>query len=153
MKSGAWAIVGYGNPQRRDDGLGPYVVAQMRQTLGETDRVRFFDHQQLVPELVEDLSEIDLVILVDATVDCLDAGWHRKQIVPDCFQAPPLMTHSVSPGFLLGLLGLLYRRYPPAWLVSIQGDDFGFGEGLSTAAKTRAHRVVSDLIALVTKET
>ncbi|MBF0497538.1 MAG: hydrogenase maturation protease [Deltaproteobacteria bacterium] len=153
MEPGTCAIVGYGNPQRRDDGLGPYVVAQVRQTLKETDRVHFFDCHQLTPELVEDLQEADLVILVDATVDHLETGWQRKRVMPDCFQAPPLMTHSVSPRFLLGLLGLLYRRYPPAWLVSIQGDNFGFGEGLSSAAKTRAHRAVSDLIALVTKET
>jgi len=146
-----WCIVGYGNPQRRDDGLGPHVVAELGQALKGKERLHFLVRHQLEPELAEDLAEAGQVILVDATVNRLRGGWRRTRVRPRLGDSPQL-THSFRPEFLVGLMGLFKKRPPTTWLVSIQGDDFGFGEGLSPGAQERARQVIADLAEFVSKE-
>ena len=43
------------------------------------------------------------------------------------------------------LLQSIYHICPPTWLVSVQGDDFEFGEELTREAEKRAQRVVSEI--------
>jgi hypothetical protein len=40
----------------------------------------------------------------------------------------------------------LYGRWPATWLVSVQGGDFGFGEGLSLEAQEKAERASSEIL-------
>jgi hydrogenase maturation protease len=148
---GLCCIVGFGNARRRDDGLGPHVVGALARTLGEGAGLRFMVREQLEPDLAEDLREADEIILVDATVERLPEGW-RKSIITPRLDAPPYLTHSLKPEYLLGLLGWLYDRRPACLLVSVQGEDFGMGTGLSPAAQKRACQVVADLAKSVSKE-
>lgn len=146
---GPWVVVGYGNAARRDDGLGPYVVAGLRRKLGNDGRCRWLTRHQLEPDLVDDLRDAGKVILIDAAVDRFPGGvrWERVEPRP---HDPPRLTHSLTPWFLLGLLDLVHGRRPPTWLVSIQGDDFDHGEGLSPEARERAERAVSAVAAFLT---
>ncbi len=149
---GFCCIVGYGNSQRRDDGLGPRVAAALKEALEVSKKgVRLILRHQLEPDLAEELSVASEVILVDATAERLPRGWRFSRVAPR-FGIASHTTHSLSPGHLVGLIDLLYQRSPPTWILSIQGDDFGFGEGLSPGAAKRARRAVADLIELVSKE-
>jgi len=141
---GLCCIVGYGNRHRRDDGLGPRVVAMLDEALEVKERVRLLTRHQLEPDLVEELQKAGLIILVDASAEPLPGGWSWTEIDPQP-GAWPHLTHTFGPGFLIGLVDLLYQRRPPAWLVSIQGDDFSFGEGLSPGAEGRASQVAAAL--------
>ncbi|MEW6263818.1 MAG: hydrogenase maturation protease [Thermodesulfobacteriota bacterium] len=144
-------VVGYGNTQRRDDGLGPAVVTGVESRLKDQAGVRLITRPQLDLDLIEDLKEAQTIILLDATVESLEGGRRWERVIPDVSDVS-YMTHSISPEFLLGVLESVHRRRPDAWLVSIQGDDFGFGEELTPAAASRARRVMTELVEFVVKE-
>lgn len=147
---GLCCVVGIGNPHRRDDGLGRYVVEAVRALVPGREDVRFLTRHQLEPDLAEDLDDADRVVFVDATVEHLADGCTWANVAAR-FEAP-FVPHTVSPGFLVGLMKTVYHREPAAWLVSIQGDDFDFGEGISPEAEKRANRVIADLVKFVSKE-
>jgi Ni,Fe-hydrogenase maturation factor len=59
------------------------------------------------------------------------------------------IAHSLTANALLGLTQLLYNRCPPAWMVSVQGSDFSFGEGLSLAAADSANRATVEIARVI----
>ena len=132
-------VVGYGNPHRRDDGLGRYVVDRLCDELHSTGGMAFCSLHQLDPVLVDELQMAELIILVDATVENLDGGVRWTKVRPG-IEISSWATHHLKPSTLLGLLQAFYHRSPPTWLVSVQGTDFGFGEGLSPETKEAADR-------------
>ncbi|MFH1091654.1 MAG: hydrogenase maturation protease [Pseudomonadota bacterium] len=147
---GSCCIVGYGNSHRQDDGLGPYVAALAKSALEGCPGIKLLACLQLETDLLEELKEADTVILVDATGERIPEGrrWERIEPRPDRASS---FSHSLQPDLLMGLLGLLYQKYPAGWLVSVQGEDFGLGEGLTPEAEARARQVVADLEKLVSK--
>jgi len=144
-------ILGYGNRQRRDDGIGPYIVEKLKGALEQKNGVRLLALPQLRADLVEDLREADRILFVDATIDNPEGGRKWRQLQPQ-MQVLPYLTHHIDPAFLLGLLETLYRRSACAWLVSIHGDDFGFGEGLSPEAARTADRVSLEILEYICRK-
>jgi len=142
-------IIGYGNPQRRDDGIGPYVVERLAEAWGNRKDIRFRAMHQLDPALAEELQHAGRMIFVDATLAKLEEGWQCAEV---CTQpgTMPRTTHWMDPSFLLRILDSVYHRSPRAWLVSIQGEDFGFGEGLSPEAGTRAEKAILEIVKRIT---
>lgn len=138
-------IIGYGNPQRRDDGVGPYVVERLSGILGHKKNIRFRIVHQLDPALAEELQQAERMVLVDATLNKLEDGWEWAEIQPES-GTMPYTTHQMNPSFLLRILDCAYHRSPQTWLVSIQGEDFGFGEGLSPEAETRAEKAIAEIV-------
>jgi hydrogenase maturation protease len=134
-------IVGYGNPQRRDDGIGPYAASRLKDSLSGMRSIHILPCHQLDPTLVEDLKDVGGVLFIDATVEPLVAGWQRRALYPSIDEWP-FMVHDFKAPLLLGLIKALYSRCPEAWMVSVQGEDFGFGEGLSDRARLRANEAV-----------
>ena len=141
-------IIGYGNPQRRDDGIGPFVVDRLKGVLKHKKEVGLLALHQLAADVVEELYEADRILFVDATVENLEGGRAWSRIYPET-QLLPYLTHHIHPSYLLGLIQDLYHRSPPAWLVSIQGHDFGFGEGLSTVAEKSAEDVNGEILQFI----
>ncbi len=149
--AGERIVVGYGNRGRGDDGLGPHVVERLRRRLWGASGVGLVSVPFLAPEMAEDLAPAGEVIFVDATLERLPGGrcWTRIEPVQE---ASFCLTHSVSPGFLLNLIERLYQRRPEARLLSIQGDEFDHGSGLSLEAERRAREAVRELMEHLTKE-
>ncbi len=141
-------IIGYGNPQRRDDGIGPFVIRRLAESLEGKQGIRTLALQQLEPELIEELEGVDTLILVDASVRGSGAGVEWKEVEPD-LRAAHYLTHQVTPAHFLGLMAAVHRRRPRAWVVCIQGDDFEFGEGLSPQAEARSHRAIEEILCFV----
>jgi hydrogenase maturation protease len=144
-------IIGYGNPHRRDDGIGPYVVEQVSRDLGKGAGIGLRSLHQLDPVLAEEVQGAEILILVDATVEPLERGlrWtrvHPKQDLSSCD------THHLQPSVFAGLLESLYQRSPAMWVVSVQGNDFGFGEGLSLDAQEKAERASSEIVQFCLRE-
>jgi len=144
-------VIGYGNPQRRDDGLGPYVASRLKEALKEKDEVLFHKLHQLEPDLAEDLREASLIIFVDATIKKVKGGWQWERVEPEPGRPYP-PTHYIKPSFLLGMIESLYHQCPRAWLISIQGDDFSFGEGLSLEAEKRACQAITGIVNFIETE-
>ena len=141
-------IVGYGNRQRRDDGIGPYVVERLKGALQDLKEVRLLALSQLRTDLIEDLREADRLVFVDATLENPEGGRQWRKLRPE-IRNLPYLTHHVDPAFLLGLMDNLYHRRVSAWLVSIHGSDFGFGEGLSPETVGTADRVCLEILEFV----
>ena len=140
----AW-IIGYGNRHRKDDGIGPYVVEQVSADLGPGCGIGLRSLHQLDPVLAEDLQGAKAILFVDATVEPLERGlrWTRVQPKQDLSACD---THHFQPSGLAGLLEALYQRSPAMWLVSVEGKDFGFGDGLSLEAQEKAERASSEIV-------
>jgi hydrogenase maturation protease len=137
-------VIGYGNPLRADDGLG-WVVAQRLRTdlagdLSLGDVVVVAEHQ-LTPELAEPISRARFVIFVDAR-----EGEHPGPV--DCRVVVPAgdgslaFSHNVDPPSLLQMARLLYGACPTAVVVSVDGEDFGYGTTLSTVVQAAVPEVV-----------
>lgn len=123
-------VLGFGNPGRADDGLGP-AFADFVSALGLA-RVQAESMYQLQVEDSLELSLADVVIFVDATVDS-HAACRLCPVVPD--PSPSFTSHEVTPGGLLAIAKALHGTAPDAYLLTIRGHDFNrFHEGLSTAA-------------------
>jgi Ni,Fe-hydrogenase maturation factor len=106
--------------------------------------VRMLTCFQLEPGLVETLRAASSIIFIDACLRTSNRGWNLARVEPDLGDVSYL-THHCTPAFLLGLLQSMYAKKPIAWVVSILGDDFELGVGLSRTAEQRAKSVVSEL--------
>jgi hydrogenase maturation protease len=144
-------IIGYGNPQRRDDGSGFRVAGRLSRYFGQDRGVSVRAMQQLDPVLVEDLKEAEEVLFVDATVQPTPEGRGWLRISPEG-DGLPRETHHLGPERLLGLLQKIYGRCPKGWLVSVQGEDFGFGEGLSREGVRRTRQVTREIASFVSRK-
>ena len=121
-------VIGYGNCHRRDDGAGRHVADHLISHFRAVAGVRVLSLHQLGPELAEDLQAAGGIVFIDAALTPQSRGraWRRIRPVTDMAD----VSHSLTAAVLLGLIQLLYGRCPPAWMVSIPGEDFGFGHGL-----------------------
>jgi hydrogenase maturation protease len=137
-------VVGYGNLDRGDDGVAYYVVNALRQRLEQgplkedQTGLEELDAQidsifltQLVPELINALSNYDQVIFVDAHVLADVPGLHCTQVQPN--SASSAFAHHLTPAVLLALLKELYHCQPRGYIVSVRGYDLHFQRGLSAA--------------------
>jgi len=127
------------------------VAARLLRLFGEDRALTILPLHQLDPVLAEDLRHADEIIFVDATVHELPQGLEWQRIRPET-GALPYGSHHLKPAVLLGLLQEVYGRSPAAWLVSVEGRDFGFGEGLSAAARKRVCRVSREIASFVARK-
>lgn len=115
-------IIGYGNPLRGDDGLGPRAA----------DLLGGMVLHQLNPELAEPISRAGLVIFIDAAETGRPGEWTCVEVRP-APSAERLFTHHLDPGALLAAARALYGRAPRALLFTMAGESFDLGEELSPA--------------------
>lgn len=123
-------IVGYGNPLRGDDGIGPRVaeaVAEWR-----LPDVRAVAVHQLTPELAEPLAAADRAIFVDARVDHLGEATRVQLLEPA--GAATAIGHTGDPRSLLALAQAAFGRHPHAWSITVPATNLTLGEGLSPTA-------------------
>jgi hydrogenase maturation protease len=123
-------LIGYGNPGRGDDGLGPAFSEGMaaRGLPGldvDTD-------YQLVAEHALAVSSHDLVVFADAEIGG-ERAFSFRQVSPGAPQV--LGSHSLVPETVLALCETLYGASPRAFVLGISGHDYGdVKEGLSEQA-------------------
>jgi hydrogenase maturation protease len=145
-------VIGYGNPLRADDGLGWIIGQQFRRDLAEhrgpADVVVLAEHQ-LTPELAEPISRARLVIFVDARegdqpgrVDC--------RVVDPAGAGSLAFSHDVDPSSLVQMARLLYGSCPTAGVVSVDGEQFGYGTTLSRIVQAAVPEVVQRVRDLLT---
>jgi hydrogenase maturation protease len=130
-------VIGYGNPLRGDDGIGP-AVAEGVAALG-LPRVRTIAAHQLTPELAADLTDAKLVIFVDAAVGTDPVAAVR---LDGPATTPSALTHAVDPRGLVALARAVYGQAPEAWLVTAAGSDFDFRNGLSATGRENAREAM-----------
>lgn len=118
-------VIGYGNPLRGDDGVGWAVADALQDRTGVTA----VSTHQLLPELADQIANAEKVVFVDATVEGEPGDIRVTAVSPQTIGTAS--THQMSPGVLLSYVAELYCRCPPAYLITITGQDFGYTETLS----------------------
>jgi hydrogenase maturation protease len=141
-------IVGFGNPHRRDDGIGSYIVRQLKSALKSYATIGFLSVRHPEPSIVADLQGADQILFVDATIKELPDGWQLNRIEPE-LEMLPYTTHHFTPTVILGMIQMLYGQSPPAWVLTVEGCDFGFGRRLTSTAKKRARSAISAIVGRV----
>ncbi|QFS98127.1 hypothetical protein FIV06_11940 [Labrenzia sp. THAF191b] len=123
-------LIGYGNPGRGDDGLGP-ALSEAIAARGLPGLEVDTDYQ-LVAEHALAVSEQDVVIFVDAEIGA-EGAYSFREIAPG---APEVLgSHSLVPQTVLALSETLYGTRPKAFVLGISGYEFGeVKEGLSDKA-------------------
>lgn len=66
------AILGFGNPARSDDGIGCYVIEQLRTQLGSHENLSLLDMGTSAFEVLFQLQGHDRIILIDAVINSED---------------------------------------------------------------------------------
>ena len=153
-------VIGFGNIYCRDDGVGFYVVNALRRRMGVRELQPDEDGldelgkdldtvivHQLVPEMAPVAANYQAVIFVDAHLG----------IIPEEIRVVPVheefgfhaVTHQMSPGMILATARRVQGTAPTGFLVSIKGEDFDFGLGLTDGCRTRADASVQTILDLI----
>lgn len=128
-------VLGWGNPSRGDDALGPELLGRVDAWIGAHPGcgVEAFLDFQLQVEHSLDLEGRDLVLFLDAAVTGPDPYTFRR--VEAAPEADPT-THALSPGGLLRAFGALRcGPPPPAYALAVRGHRFELGEAPGPQAR------------------
>ena len=135
-------VIGYGNPDRQDDGVAWHILCALAQKLGypapstyedefvANDGLDFAFSLQLTPEMAEEIAAYARVCFVDAHTGDIPREVQMTQVESE-FQRSPF-THHLTPQSLLSMCETLYNKKPEAALLSVRGYHFGFERELST---------------------
>lgn len=139
-------IIGYGNPGRQDDALGPALADAMEQ-LG-LPGVTVDSDYQLTVEHAEMAARHRVVIFADATTEAGEPFTWTS--VKPSNSGIRFTSHHLGPADVLGLARDLFDGDPPGYLLTIQGRRFGeFDAGLSSAAQAALEDAVQFLTAKI----
>ncbi|MCL4221246.1 MAG: hydrogenase maturation protease [Phycisphaerales bacterium] len=136
-------VIGYGNPGRRDDGLGPCAAEAVE--LARIPGVDVLSDYQLNVEHAADVSAHDVVVFIDAAVGTTGPCFLRR-LLPRSFGT--FSTHTMRPEAVLALAQDIFGWSGRAFLLGIRGYAFeDFGEDLSTQAAENLERACALLLA------
>ena len=134
-------LIGYGNPDRQDDGVAWHILRAMAVRLGlpapltyedefpVNERLDFAFYLQLTPEMSEDLSAYERICFVDAHTGDIPEPVRLIDVQSE-FQHSPF-THHLTAQSLLAMCTAIYARQPEAVLLSVRGYHFLFDRELS----------------------
>ncbi len=147
-------ILAYGNSLRRDDGAG-FLLADLLETLLSEDGIqtRRIDSHQLAPELALDIAEpgVSAVLFIDtrSVADPSDdLRLHVAKTAP-AEMASPSVGHNFDASVLLAYTKFLFKKEPPAWLITVPGKDFEHGEGFSETVRQAVENAGAELAPLI----
>lgn len=145
-------FIGVGNPLRKDDGVGPFIVKALKTHFSQGARrtnCRFIESSGEGSRLMDSWRGFDEVIIFDALMKQGRAGTIVKldaalQTLPsDYFK---YSSHAFSLAEAVEMARIL-EVLPNSLLVyGIEGEDFGFGEGLSSAVRDAATRIIETFL-------
>ena len=139
-------ILGYGNPDREDDGVAWHIQHALIKKMGlpapasyedefpQTAQINFAFYLQLTPEMAEEIDGYEYVCFLDAHTGNIPEEVRLIDVKSD-FQRSPF-THHLTPQSLISICETLYGRKPEAALLSVRGYQFLFSRQLSD--ETRA---------------
>ncbi|MBP8857260.1 MAG: hypothetical protein KBG60_04530 [Anaerolineaceae bacterium] len=150
-------IIGYGNPDREDDGVAWHVVMALAGHYGVPvpddlldgfvpagNSPDFYTSLQLTPEMADTIAEYDAVCFVDAHTGAVPDDLNIKRLEPG-FQNSPF-THHMTPETCLSITQTIYQKEPVALLVSVRGYSFEFSHSLSMRTAALAGEAVKVII-------
>jgi hydrogenase maturation protease len=134
-------FLGYGNPDREDDGVAWHILRALTIKLGlvppesyedefpEFPVIDFAFYLQLTPEMAEEVAEYDYVCFIDAHTGNIPEPVRLIDVESE-FQNSPF-THHLTPQSLISMCETIYEKKPEAALLSVLGHRFLFSRELS----------------------
>lgn len=141
-------VIGYGNPGRLDDGLGPALVDEFERL--DLENVTVDAEYQLAVEDAAEIAQYDVVVFADASV----RGGEPFEFSPVRPQRElSFTTHSVAPHAVVALARDMFHAEPRAFTLAIRGYEFNeFGERLSERARVNLREAVTFLARLIRED-
>ena len=139
-------VIGFGNPARGDDGLGPALVERLDAL--SVEGVTTESDYQLTIEDAALVAEHDVVVFVDAARDAGHEAFYLRPLEPS--RETGGSSHSVSPGQVLAIAQACFGKSPRAYLLGIRAhhlDDFI--ERLSFEAKQDLETALQALVGFI----
>ncbi len=148
-------LIGYGNPDREDDGVAWHILRALTVKMGlpaptsyedefpQNAQIDFAFYLQLTPEMAEEIAAYDYVCFLDAHTGAIPEPVRLIDVESD-FQRSPF-THHLTPQSLISICETLYQKKPEAALLSVRGYRFLFTRELSaetTALVPEAVRLI-----------
>jgi len=135
-------LIGYGNPGRGDDGLGPALVERL-ETL-DIGGIELMSDYQLTVDMAHDIASFESVVFADAAMTG-PAPFSFSSTEPG---APLSFTsHSQRPEGVLYLAQTLFGGRAQGHLLGIRGYQFGqFNEELSPEAERNLEAAVGFVV-------
>ena len=133
-------VLGYGNPGRQDDGLGPAAAEAVEQLglPGVTVEVNYL----LNIEDAADAAEHDAVLFLDAAATGSEP-FAIRTVHPA--EEAAFTSHIVKPEVIMAICRKHFDRTPPAWLMAIRGYEFELQEGLTDPARANLDQAIAHL--------
>jgi hydrogenase maturation protease len=136
--------IGYGNPGRLDDGLGP-AMADALEALS-LPGVEVLADYQLTVEDAAAVAGHDAVVFVDAAVTGPEPFSFRR-VTAEERPTVGFTSHSLDPATLLGLARQLFSAHAEGYVLAIRGYEFDeFGERLSARARHNLDAALAFLV-------
>jgi len=133
-------VLGYGNPGRQDDGLGPAAAAAI--ALLGFPNLKTQDNYQLNIEDAIDVASHDIVWFVDAS----KTGTAPYQIQDvSAVSTLDFTSHLVRPEVILAIAQQYFGARPRAHLLAIRGYSFEFIEELTDGARANLRAALTML--------
>lgn len=139
-------VIGYGNDLRGDDRAGREVADRI-EAAGLPD-VEVRSQAQLTPELALDISRCDVVVFVDADVDCTELTIRPAEARE---RGPRAMSHHTDPETILLLAHDVGEAPREAHVISIPASDLSLGFEMSPATQAAVAEAVEIITALVVR--
>jgi len=140
-------IFGYGNPGRGDDVLGPLLLDYIARHFN-LDGIELLSDFQLQIEHALDLADRELVLFADSAMPG-EICYKFYELLPEKDRS--YTSHAMTPQSVLDVYTDIHGQSPPAsFLLSIMGETFELGEGLSPVARQNllaAKSLVNELLA------
>jgi hydrogenase maturation protease len=130
-------VIGYGNTLRGDDGAGWAAAELLMRRRPDLD---VHAVQTLVPELVSTLAATRVAVFVDVRRGERPGRVGIELIDRD---GDAGASHGFSPAALVGYAERLFGRRPVAFLVTVEGTQFAFGNTLSPDVEHAIPEVVA----------
>jgi hydrogenase maturation protease len=124
-------LIGFGNPARADDGLGP-ALAEEIESKNIPDITVETDYQLTIEDSTQ-VARHDIVIFADASVNCAEPFTFDAV---EGKQTDSFSSHSVEPAEVMALAENLFKSKAKGYVLGIRGYEFEqFEEKLTEKAK------------------
>jgi hydrogenase maturation protease len=139
-------VLGYGNPGRQDDGLGPAAASALSR-MGWRNVTTVDDYQLNIEDALEVASH-DIVWFVDAT-----RTGHAPFSVEDVVPSPTteFTSHLLRPAALLAIAQIYCHHAPSAFLLAIRGYEFECVETLTQGGRENLRAALAMLTTTIAK--
>ena len=138
-------LIGFGNPAREDDGIGPAVAKEIEKL--EIKGLSVDSDYQLTVEDASFVAEHDSVVFVDASVEG-EEPFAFSRLSPK--RSDSFSSHSVNPETVMGIAYDLFNAKTEGYLLGIRGYSFDmFTEEITPRALENKRKAVEFLIPLL----